>query len=63
MIRTLIPNRFKNQINDKFKLLGRNCNYQEGRLKQKIVALHRCGFNLKLPRHFFLIAILGEHFR
>ena len=43
-ITTLIPKKFKNQTNDKFKLLGHNCNHQEERLKQKIVALHRSGF-------------------
>ena len=39
-IRTLIPNKFKNRTNDKFKLLGHNRNHQQGRLKQKIGALH-----------------------
>ena len=47
-IRILIPNRFRSQTNDIFKLLGHNCNYQQGHLKQKVVALYCCGFNLKL---------------
>ena len=32
-IKTLILNGFKNQTNDKFKLLGHNCNHQQGCLK------------------------------
>ena len=52
-IRTLTPNKFENQTNDKFKLLGHNYNHQQGRFKRKIVALYRCGFNLKLPMHFY----------
>ena len=50
--RTLIPHKFKNQTNDKLEVLGQNCNHQQGHLKQKIVALHHCGFNLKLLKHF-----------
>ena len=46
-IRTLKPNRLKNQTNDTLKLLGHNYNHQRGSLEQKIVTLHCCGFNLK----------------
>ena len=46
-IQTLTPNRLKNQTNDTLKLLGHNYNHQRGSLKQKIVTLHCCGFNLK----------------
>ena len=52
-IRTLTPNRFKNETNDTLTLLGHNYNHQRGFLKQKIVTLHRCGFNLKFPKHFY----------
>ena len=52
-IQTLTPNRFKNPTNDTLKLLGHNYNHQRGFLKQKIVTLHRCGFNLKFPKHFY----------
>ena len=51
--RTLIPSRFKNQTNDTSKPLGYNWNHQQAFLKQKIVTLHRCGFNLKFPKHLF----------
>ena len=51
-IKTLTTNRFKNQTNDIFKLLGPNWNHQQGFLQQKVVALHRCGLNSKLPKHF-----------
>ena len=52
--RTLTPSRFKNQTNETFKLLGHNCNHQQGFLKQKVVNLHCCGFNLKLPSQTLL---------
>ena len=52
-IRTLTPNRFKNETNDTLTLLAHNYNHQLGFLKQKIVAPHRCGFNLKFPKHFY----------
>ena len=52
-IRTLTPNRFKNQTNDTLTLLGHDYNHQRGFLKQKIVTVHRCGFNLKFPKHFY----------
>ena len=58
-IRTLTSNKFKNQINDIFKLLGPNCNHQKGFLKQKIVALHDSHFNLKLPKHFYFDRYFG----
>ena len=46
-IRTLTPNRLKNQTNDTLKLLGHSYNHERGSLKQKIVTVHCCGFNLK----------------
>ena len=46
-IRTFKPNRFKNQTNGTLKPLGHNCNHQQGFVTLKIVALHRCCFNLK----------------
>ena len=57
---TLTPNRFKNQTNDTLKLLGHNNNnHQRGFLKQKIVALHHCSFNLKLPKHCYFDCYFG----
>ena len=38
-IKTLAPKIFENETNDKFKLLGQNCNHRQERLKRKIVAL------------------------
>ena len=58
-IPTLTPNRFKNQTNDTLKLLGHNYNHQWGFLKQKIVTLHRCGFNLKFPKHCYFDRCFG----
>ena len=52
---TLTPNRFKNQTNDTFRLLGHSYNHQQGFLIQKIVTLHHCGFNLKFPKHLFWV--------
>ena len=41
------------------------CNHQEGFVKQKIVVLHRYGFNLKFPKHCYstVTATLGKHHR
>ena len=50
-IRTLTPNRFKNQSGDTMNILGQNCNHQQGFAKQRTVALHS-GFKLKFPKHF-----------
>ena len=33
-IRTLKPNKFKNQSSDTLKLLGQNCDHQQGFIKQ-----------------------------
>ena len=51
-IRTLTPNRLKNQSGDTMNILGQNCNHQQGFEKQRTVALHHCGFKLKFPKHF-----------
>ena len=58
-IRIFKPNRFKNQTNDTLKLLGHNYNHQWGFLKQKIVTLHRCSFNLKFPKHCYFDRCFG----
>ena len=58
-IRTLTPNRFKNQTNDTLTLLGHNYNHQRGFLKQKFVTLHRRGFNLKFPKHCYFDRYFG----
>ena len=58
-IRTLTPNRFKYQTNDTLTLLGHNYNHQRRFLKQKIVTLHRCGFNLKFPKHCYFDRYFG----
>ena len=47
-IQTLTPNRFKNETNDTLKLLGHSFNHLQGFVKQKVVAPHRCSFNLKV---------------
>ena len=52
-IPNLTPNRFKNETNGTLTLIAYNCNLQQGFLKQQIVAPHRCGFNLKFPKHFY----------
>ena len=52
-IQTLTPNRLKNQTNDTLALLRHNDDHQLGLLKQKIVTLHCCGFNLKFPKHCY----------
>ena len=52
-IQSLTPNTFKNQANDTLTLLAHNYNHQRGYPKPKIVILHRCGFNLKFPKHLF----------
>ena len=59
-IRTLTPNRFKNETNDTLTLLGHNYNHQRGFLKQKIVTLHCCGFHLNSLSTFTKIAILRK---
>ena len=50
-IRTLKPNRFKNQSSDRLKLLDQNCNHRQGFIKQETVALYYCGFKLKFHKH------------
>ena len=57
-IRTLTSSSSKYQTNGKFKLLDHNCNHQQGFLKQKIVALYCCDFNLKLPKLFLFWSLL-----
>ena len=52
-IRASTQSRFKNQTVDSFKLLGYNCNHQQGFVKQQNFTIHCCGLNLKLPKHFY----------
>ena len=51
--KTLKSNRLKYHTSDTFKLLCHNSNHQQGFVKQKIVALNCCGFNLKFPKHYY----------
>ena len=62
-LRNFKPNRIKNQSKDTLKLLGQNCNHQQGFAKQKIVALNHCGFNLRFPKYCYCDAILGKHYQ
>ena len=50
-IRNLTPNIFKNQAKYILKLLGHNCNYQQGFVKNKSVLRH-CAFYIKFPTQF-----------
>ena len=50
-IQTLTTNRFKNQTNEKLKLLDHNCNHLQGFVKQKIVTLYHFGLKLKFTEH------------
>ena len=50
-MRTPTQSRFKNRTIDNLKLLGHNCNHQQGFAKQKGFTLHWCGSNLKLSKH------------
>ena len=60
--RTLTSSRFKNQTNDIFKILSHNCIHQQGFLKQKIVTLHHCRFNLKFPKHCYSDSYFDKHY-
>ena len=51
--RTITPNRFKNQSGGTLKILAHDCNHQQGFSKQKMVALHHCGFKADFPKHFY----------
>ena len=50
-VRTITPNRFKNQSGGTLKILAHYCNHQQGLAKQKNVALHHCGFKAEFPKH------------
>ena len=52
-IRTITPNRFKNQSGGTLKMLARDYNDKQGLAKQKNVALHHCGFKAEFPKHFY----------
>ena len=60
--RTLTPSRFKNRTNDILKPLSHNCIHQQGFLKQKIVTLHHCRFNLKFLKHCYSDSYFGKHY-
>ena len=52
-VRTITPNRFKNQSGGTLKMLARDYNDKQGLAKQKNVALHHCGFKAEFPKHFY----------
>ena len=52
-IRTLAPNRFKNQSSDTINILSQNCNHQQGLAKQKTATFHHSGFKLKLRKQLY----------
>ena len=58
-ISSLTPSRFKNQTNDTLTLLGQNCNYQQGFIKLKTVAVNHCDFKLKFPKHCYCGHLFG----
>ena len=60
--RTLTPSRFKNRTNDILKPLSHNCIHQQGFLKQKIVTLHHCRFNLKFLKYCYSDSYFGKHY-
>ena len=57
-IQTLRPNGFTSQANDTLKLLGHNYNHLQEVLKQENVAVHHCGFKLKLSLKTLLLRSL-----
>ena len=52
-VTTITPNRFKNQSSGILKILARNCNNQQGLVKQKNVGLHHGRFKAEFPKHFY----------
>ena len=52
-VRTITPNRFKNQSGGTLKILAHDCNYQQGLVKQNNVALYHCGFKTEFPKQFY----------
>ena len=51
-VRTITPNRVKNQSGGTLKILAHNCNHQQWLVvKQKNVALQHCGFKAEFPKH------------
>ena len=52
-IRTVKPNRFKNQFSNTWKLLGQNWNHQSKFYFKKAIALHHCGLKADFPKHFY----------
>ena len=62
-IRTLTPNKFKNQTNETFKLPHHNSNHHQGFAEPKNVALNHCSFKLKFPKYFYEVCLSGLHFK
>ena len=58
-IRTVKPNRFKNQSSDTLKLLGQIIATINKGLLKKTVALHHCGFKWKFPKHCYCDCYFG----
>ena len=52
-VRTITPNRFKNQSDGTLKILAHDCSRQQGLVKQKNIALHHWGFKAEFPKHFY----------
>ena len=52
-VRTVTPNRLKNQSGGTLKILSHDCTHQQGLVKQKNVALDHSGFKAKFPKHFY----------
>ena len=52
-VRTITPNRFKNQSSGTWKILAHNCNHQKGLVKQKAVVLYHCGFKAEFSKHSY----------
>ena len=52
-VKTIIPNRFKNQSSGTLKILAHDCNHQQGLAKQKTVRLQNCGFKAEFPKHSY----------
>ena len=59
-LRTLKPNRFKNQSSDTLNLLDQNCNHQQGLFQQKTVALHHRVLSSNFLNTVIVIAIIDE---
>ena len=59
-IRTITPNRFKNQSSGTLKLLGQNCNHQQGFIKKKLSLSIIVVLRQNFLNTFIKIPILGK---